>query len=539
MSKDSASFQPIRRDSASDYAILLCGAFGFGLCALLTRWGVGINADSVLYVTTAQNLLAGHGFVSSRYTDSLIPMTLAGPLYPMILAGFGFIGISIEVAARWLNCVLLGGNVALVGMLIRKHIIRGSVLPVIGSLFFLASHEVLDMHGIAGTEPLFVLLTLLGLYCLTSYVRKSSFVKGLVAGLFLSAALLDRYIGIAGIGVAGMTVALFGPRSVGKRLGHTVATVAIGLFPSAIWMFRNASVSGSTTGMSFSPNTSVAIQAFKDMIYNLSTFVLPWEMHKWIRYPLFLALLTLSFVLIWLAVAQQGSRESGSSDYARARPLFIVGGLFVLCYVCLIYVATLLLAHIGIYPFDRYLVPAFSVAVAVSVCAWHCLALRTSPYPLRHGLAVAVGVALLTGSVSHGVAWVAVQQGDGKAYASRSWKQSQLMTRARSISRDTPLWSNGAAGVLYFTGRPCSMIPDRYHLEHSRDDQRVRHMLDDLRTKSGLVLYFHAEGWRNMPTEQELMRSLPVTVVEEYTDGVIFEYSKPGEQAPEHTPTKR
>ena len=61
-------------------------------------------------------------------------------------------------AARWLNAVLFGANILLIGLILVQVTDNSFWLPVIGSFLVLTSGSMLTNHSMAWTEPLFIFL---------------------------------------------------------------------------------------------------------------------------------------------------------------------------------------------------------------------------------------------------------------------------------------------------------------------------------------------------------------------------------------------
>ncbi|MBN1473701.1 MAG: hypothetical protein JW914_03715, partial [Syntrophaceae bacterium] len=78
----------------------------------ITVYGPGVGPDSVEYIETARNLLAGNGF----YTGGK-PLNQFPPGYPFILAVAGFFyNGDVLYAGRLICSILFGVNVALLGL---------------------------------------------------------------------------------------------------------------------------------------------------------------------------------------------------------------------------------------------------------------------------------------------------------------------------------------------------------------------------------------------------------------------------------------
>src|SRR5262249_16901227 len=136
-----------------------------GVVAILyitARWGIGINTDSLGYVSGAESLLRGEGYNHITPLGEIKPTVQWPPLYSLMLVPFGAAGMSISPGARWLNALLFGINILLVGYLAYRNT---TFWPsIFASVLILTSGVVITLHAIAYSEPLYFFLSLSGLY---------------------------------------------------------------------------------------------------------------------------------------------------------------------------------------------------------------------------------------------------------------------------------------------------------------------------------------------------------------------------------------
>ena len=154
--------------------LAVLGAGGVLTLLWVTRWGPGTEPDSVVYIAAARSLLAGEGLRVMKVIrrlggETLVPMTHFPPLYPVLISAIGLGGVEALEAARWLNAALFGGSVLLVGLVIRACT-RRAWLAVLGGFIVLNSVHLIDVHVMAMSEGVFLLLALLGLALLGAYV---------------------------------------------------------------------------------------------------------------------------------------------------------------------------------------------------------------------------------------------------------------------------------------------------------------------------------------------------------------------------------
>lgn len=86
--------------------------------AWLTPRGVGIYVDTLYYVSSARNLLAGIGMGRVTGLGDFKPMTHYPPFYSLLLAFFRLFGLHELTTARWVSILAFGLIIILVGLLI-------------------------------------------------------------------------------------------------------------------------------------------------------------------------------------------------------------------------------------------------------------------------------------------------------------------------------------------------------------------------------------------------------------------------------------
>src|SRR5436190_23705664 len=158
---------PIRPRLASLIALLLISIIGVLLIIQATPQGLGLSDDSIAYIAGARSMVAGHGY-REAWLASNQPVTHFPPAFPAVLAFFGFLGIDPLHAARFVNALLFGLNAGLLGILAWRMVPSLTAGLVLGGLFIL-SGDLLQVHAVAMSEPLFIFLSLFSFWTFASY----------------------------------------------------------------------------------------------------------------------------------------------------------------------------------------------------------------------------------------------------------------------------------------------------------------------------------------------------------------------------------
>ena len=221
-------------------ALLIACIAGLGTAHILARtstYGAAIGTDSVAFLSTAMNFLAGEGWRSFAGW----PPVGWPPLFPLLLTAFGWVGIDLLEAGRWINAAAFGLTILAAGRYLRSNV-RSQWLALAATAIIAASLPLSDWAANYTTEPLFVLLTLLALIQLAAFLDRRTTAPLWWAAVFTALAALTRYPGVALIGT-GVLILL--PLA---RLRHTLAFGAISSVPLLAVLAFNWTTSKTLTG---------------------------------------------------------------------------------------------------------------------------------------------------------------------------------------------------------------------------------------------------------------------------------------------------
>lgn len=225
---------PVR---VSDIAIILAAVGGAAHILIRTsNYGPELDTDTWDYISVAENLTEGNGFkdyLQRNYVD-------AGPLYPMLVALFGLIGINPIEAGRFVNIVGFGLIILLVGGWLSRRV-NFRFLAVLGAVTIMTSFSLSRLSSTLMTDTLFTLFTLLALFQIQSYIKSEELPPSFLAlsALFTGLAIATRYAGIS-ILLTGIISVLWKQHSqMLRRLKSAVIYGSLSIIPIGIWMMRN------------------------------------------------------------------------------------------------------------------------------------------------------------------------------------------------------------------------------------------------------------------------------------------------------------
>lgn len=250
-------------------ALLILSFMGMGLVFICTsRYGVGVSADSTVYISVARNLLSGYGYLG-WWGGPLIVYT---PLFPTILAILGLAGIDPLEGARVFNAVVFGLIIFTSGQLFRISL-RSRKLVILGAISVLASTAFLGVSVMAWSEPLFILLAVLSIIFLQKFLIEKRWVVLLLFSIVVSFACLQRYAGVALV-LTGVFSIIFFLQGVSflQKLKYGITFCVISMSPFLFWIMRNYMLTQTFFGPSRFPSRSSLLD---EISYAFYIFV-PW-----------------------------------------------------------------------------------------------------------------------------------------------------------------------------------------------------------------------------------------------------------------------
>ena len=321
--------------NAPRWTFLLLAAIAGLLLYSHTPLGAALSMDSLSYLSTAGNILDGHGIAYTTYAlngPTVQATTLWPPLYPIALAGI--VGVAEMLGVSSVSAVAFCNFVA---MLVSLYLIVSIAAysgwnwgAFIAAASFVLAPSLQLIHIYVWSEAFFLPMALGAYFCLQRYLLRTA--EGSRKSLYCMIALFalatyTRYVGIAFFGAAAMALLIY---ERGNLVGR-VRTVALASFAYVMlivpMLVRNVLVSDDLAGGDRgTPSTELA----SDLAQLVWYFYL-----EFINLPNIAgaALLVFSAAAIgWLFMRD----ESAQSSAARESLRWIVPLLFVASYSILI-----------------------------------------------------------------------------------------------------------------------------------------------------------------------------------------------------------
>ena len=250
------------------FALLIVVLAVLGTAHILVRtatYGAAVTHDSIAFLSTAINFLAGEGWRDFKGNTTIE----WPPLFPLLLAALGWVGIDPLAAGRLINATAFGLTILATGCYLRSNL-RSQWLVLAATATLAASLPLSHWASHFMTDSLFVLLTLLALIWLAAFRNRKTDAALWWAAVFTALAALTRYAGVVLIGTG---VLLLLPLA---RRRQTLVFGAVSSVPLLAVLAHNWAVTGDLTlaagyrkalsGQSLSDGLSRVADVFREWV---------------------------------------------------------------------------------------------------------------------------------------------------------------------------------------------------------------------------------------------------------------------------------
>ena len=484
--------------------------------------GAAIGADSVAYLSIAENLLAGHGLQDYRGAKFL-PWP---PGFPLLLAGVAAsVGIEPSEAARLVNATAFGLSILLAGLWLRRTL--GSPVLAAGMCLIVAtSYYLSHAASYVMTEATFILFTLLALMRMERFSSQGA--PGLVlAAAFSGLAASTRYAGGALIITGVLLLLARQGASLGARLKMAVAYGALSSAPLAAVLMRNWWLFGAWDLPRPYWTGQPALDALRQIARVVERAVVPENAPDGAGYLLWAmaALLVLGSAAMGIrALLRPAARQSAA--FRAALPF----GAFALLHLA--FMVVIVAWHLGanVWNDPRFLLPAYlPLLLAAAVFLDRFLRLETAGrMAIAKGAAAAI---LLLGGAAHAVltvranieqTFLALESGyRGKSYNSAFWDASETIRWLKQNPAQTQAFANRYGLLHALLALETGTVVQGKYPALAGDATRMARQIADA-PDGTLVVWLHdGEDWYQY--DDQALRTPPgLALAAECADGLIF-----------------
>ena len=500
--------------------IFFLGFLGVLVLMYATKWGIGISPDSVTYLDAARNLLEGHGF-SYQIGAELQPLTNYPPLYPAVLAVISFVSnLDVLQLARGLNALIFGLNIILVGIILRY----AKALPIINilsSFLVLTSGTIFYVHHYAWSEGLFILLGFSGLLFLNRFIVEEKTVSFLFASVLISLAFLTRYAGISLIMTGLMALLFLYHKKFLQRIAVCIAFGAVSSIPIVVWLARNLSIAGNTTNRDVVYHANF-LKPITALFNNFSLWLLPQQIPIEVR-VVFTTLLIAGLIVFSRRYYRNQRKRRAEFHYFST--LQIISCLFILNYLAVLIISVSFFeARI---PFGNRIYSPVYIACLILILSQISKILDSERVSFIRNALILLTVIFCLSYIARFSYRVRIANTDGIEFASKKWKQSELVNITKNLPERTQIYTNGDDVLKFLTGRNSLSIPAKIiaHSQLKRENyhNELKAMYDNLYENDGVLIWFDNITWRSyLPTVDELKNTLNLKLLVRAEDGSIY-----------------
>ena len=505
--------------------VILISVSAAGVAWWCMSSGVGVSPDSVIYLSVADSLIAGRGLkpIAFHYTPKVPagkPLVTFPPVYPLLLSLSRKLNADQLSSARWLHSLLFAANTFLVGLLLYLGTARSAMATLGGTLLFVSSSSVLEIHTMVWSEAPFVLFILLAALLLILHFARPHYLLLVGASVSASLAATTRYAGVTVFPPMIITVLLLENEQLRTRIRNCLIIAGLGSFPLAVWLLRNIMVADSAT------NRSVAFHLLKisdlyDIVNSLLMFWMPVPGNAYLK--LVLLFLWGGLVLAGFALALKNLRperdEKLNSGIQMFAAVFVTTYLLFLCtYNSLIDPVT----DLG----TRVLLPVYVFGLILIVSVLHKLSRLGNRITLRRGVLV-LALALISVNFLRAASFAVRRHGNGSGYTSQEWARSQTIAYIKTLPETGTTYSNGVDAIYFLAGKEALRIPARFNQSNGKSyaefEQDINSMRNEVIQNRAVVVYLdRITGRAYLPTKDELTNVYKLPVLIQLDDGIVY-----------------
>jgi len=484
--------------------ILMGAAMTIGLAA--TTAGPGINPDGFVYISMAQNIEQGRGFVANFAEPfepaPTKPVTLFAPGYSILTALLVGGGVSPVQAARLVSVFSFAGLTAATYWLTLTLAARPAAL--VAGLTTLLLMPLVRTASFALSEAAFMLFSILSLAGLLQYLKTAERSRRwlIFAAVLLGMATATRYLGILWLAAGGVTLFLAAAahRNWKKAIIDSVLFGLVSLLFVLPWIIRNYLLVGYATGkdrqegahLAFSENLNLFIRALSgDLIPSVHLGVRGWlasvPLYGWL---LFLLVVMVAGYALWrLLGGFYGLRRLAGPraiklNWSKIRLGSVVSGyaIFYLAMLLVFSVST----QFPAYDWPRYLAPVYPLLISIGVSIWFGLLVWVMGRPASSRLWPAMLLSALLWLLPYGLqtAGFIPAAAQGQNFTAIEWRQNPVIENlAVMVTASDELYSDQPYVVALSLGRPVR------HLPETSQSHRLPELIDRPHTEGDGVQY--------------------------------------------------
>ena len=511
-----------------------------------THWGPWTDDDSAEYFEAASNFASGRGLVLVRASGAVRPLSSRPPFYSVILSIGPSIGVDIFTFARWLDILLFGGFLLLLGLFtyhLLGHLLLSSILVVV----FLVSPTFLSSFTSGLAEPIFFVLGISSFFLLISYLQTGRRLALVGSSILAGLSLLTRLSSMAVVGVGIIGLVFFDSRRLSHRFKDAVIFGLVSVLMLVPWLYTVYS-GGETAGIyqfnfdSLWDRLEPVRMGFVDYGWRL----LPYSAYlPELPYRVKLGLLVIIGLVPLVLLGAVLRRKRGERIMMRQDPLLQVVGIFsffTLAYV-FVFLFSYLFMHIPRALVNQRHLSPIELGAIVALFTLGMYLIEAFHWPKwMTVLPVFLALGLVIPNIQAGAELLSALHDEGKGHTREYWHRSELMEALTEFPQDVPLISNEVEAIILWADHRAYRIPelwDRTYVEPFKPfgadpDDPVQEIFRDQRAALVLFDTVYWQFWEIYEGKADQRWDVFVEGLYPYieaTDGTIYFYETyPGGQ---------
>lgn len=493
-----------------DYDSILAALIGFWIIQVFSRHGgIGISPDSVIYMSTASNILH-QGMI---YDFSGWPMMDFPAGYPIFLAGLqGLTRMDILRIGPFLDGALFAALIFTAGWLMQRFSATNRVYKWIMLTVIILSPCLLEVYSMIWSETLFLLLILFFIVSIRPYLLDPRLKKILAPAIIAALACVTRYAGLSLILLGGGLILCIKDHPWKQKLVQLVTFGAIASSLFLLNLYRNHLVTGTLTGY-----REKAITSFGTNLYHFGTVLCDWLPFFGENYSLariiaclFIILAAVLFILRWLRGLDFFSWQNIATAY------FLVYAIFILAIASLSRFQQL----------DSRLLSPLCIPWLWSFTAWIPGWLENFRAQSRRIIAIVVlflaAACMQYGQIrTYAENWEGIKYAGIPGYTEDQWRDSQTMDYIRHTPEfhrpGAPNYSNAYEGIWFLAGVRSDLLP---HKEFAQDIKEM------LREKRIYVIWFNDSINTDLVSIEYISQYMNLEKTVTFDDGTVYYFTR-------------
>jgi hypothetical protein len=431
---------------------------GFVLIQLLSRHGgIGVTPDSVVYLSTAQNI-HDHGAIND-FTNA--PLMDFPAFYPIFLSGIIMItGHPVMAFGPVLNGLLFGLLIWLCGWMMDRFSHPSRLYKHLLLIFILLSPCLLEVYSMIWSETLFLLLSVLFMIGCHRYFQRRSIGSLSLIAVIAGLTCVTRYAGLSVIAMGGLLMVCDrGEQRVARKIGHILLFGLIAALFPALNLYRNWLVTDTLAGY-----REKAIRSLSVNLHDFGSVLCDW-LPFFNQHYVAATLLAVFFILLITGIFL--------ARLVRRADFFSYDTIAISYFVCYAFFILFVASVSRFQQLDSRLLSPLCIPWLWGATCW-------IPARLRHARRWRTGISLVIGLAAgcfiYGECdafqfnWSGIKYAGIPGYTEDTWQQSETMayvkTHIDSLEHAGKIYSSATDGLWLLARVPADLMP---HLETTED----------------------------------------------------------------------